>query len=150
MTLDSLTITLTDTRLIDGWVAAANANGYTPEALALEFLQQQGRSYADLNKVGVITSASLMARFTPTEYGTILAATVAPDDATEEQITAAAQVQALLSQLMDAQTVYLDDPELERGLALLVAAGLLDPSRPAEIAAYDRPEPLVNDTSGSG
>ncbi|MFZ9326302.1 MAG: hypothetical protein ACO24H_02435, partial [Polynucleobacter sp.] len=69
-----LTITLTDPRLIDGWVEAANRNGTTPEAIAGGFLENQGRSYADLFGVGVITGAAFVARFTPAEYGTILAA----------------------------------------------------------------------------
>lgn len=145
MTLDSLTITLTDTRLIDGWVAAANANGYTPEALALEFLEQQGRSYADLNKVGVITGAAFVARFTPSEYGAILVATTPPPDATEDEIAAAAQVQALLDQLYASPQVAMDDPRLAPGLDLLVQAGLLDASRPAEILTYVRPEPEVTE-----
>ena len=74
MSLSSLTIALTDTRLIDGWVEAANRNNTTPEAIAEKFLTNQGRSYADLFGVGVITSAAFVARFTPTEYGAILAA----------------------------------------------------------------------------
>lgn len=132
MPLDTLTITLTDTRLIDGWVAAANANGTTPEALALEFLENQGRSYADLNRVGVVTGAAFVARFTPSEYGAILAA--AQDNA---------EVAALLQQLFDSPNVALDDPRLAPGLALLVAEELLDADRPAEILSYVRPEPEV-------
>jgi hypothetical protein len=74
MALSTLTVTLTDPRLIDGWVEAANRNGTTPEAIAGGFLENQGRSYADLFGVGVITSAAFVARFTPAEYGAILAA----------------------------------------------------------------------------
>lgn len=132
MPLDTLTITLSNTRLIDGWVAAANTNGTTPEALALEFLENQGRSYADLNRVGVVTGAAFVARFTSTEYGAILAA--AQDNA---------EVAALLQQLFDSPSVALDDPRLAPGLALLVSEGLLDADRPAEILSYVRPEPEV-------
>lgn len=134
MTLDTLTVTLTNTRLIDGWVAAANRNGTTPEALALEFLEQQGRSYADLNKVGIVIGAAFVARFTPSEYGAILAA--AQDNA---------DVAALLQQLFDSPNVALDDPRLAPGLALLVSEGLLDADRPAEILSYVRPEPEVEE-----
>ena len=132
--LSSLTITLTDTRLIDGWVAAANANGLSLEALVLEFLNNQGRSYADLNKVGVITGAAFVARFTPAEYGAILAAA--------EQ---SAEVAGLLEQLYASPNVAMDDPRLAPGLALLVSEGLLDAARPAEILAYVRPEPEVTE-----
>lgn len=130
--LSTLTITLTDTRLIDGWVSAANANGYTPEALALEFLEQQGRSYADLNRVGIVTGAAFVARFTPAEYGAILTASETNEN-----------VAILLQQLFDSPNVAMDDPRLEPGLALLVSEGLLDAARPAEILSYVRPEPEV-------
>ena len=145
--MNTLAVTLTDTRLIDGWVAAANANGYTPEDLALEFLQQQGKSYADLNKIGIITGAAFMARFTPVEYGAILAAAQPDPDATEDEAVIAAQIQQLLAELFAAHTVPLDDARLMPGLQLLVSAGLLDAERPAEILFYARPFPQVNDTT---
>ena len=150
MPLSSLTITLSDPRLIDGWVAAANANGYTPEAIAKEFLQQQGKSYADLHKIGVIASAAFVARFTPAEYGAILAAADPGPDATEEEIAAAGQVQALLAQLYVSPSVELNDPRLAPGLGLLVSLGLLDAARPAEILAYERPEPATQDNDTTG
>jgi hypothetical protein len=141
--MNTLTVTLTDTRLIDGWVAAANANGYTPEDLALEFLQQQGKSYADLNKIGIITGAAFMARFTPAEYGAILAAAQPDPDATEAEAAVAGQIQQLLNELFAATTITLNDSRVLHGLQLLVSAGLLDAERPAEIQSYDRPEPEV-------
>ena len=140
--MNTLTVTLTDTRLIDGWVAAANANGYTPEDLALEFLQQQGKSYADLNKIGIITGAAFMARFTPVEYGAILAAAQPDPDATEDNAAVAAQIQQLLAELFAAPTITLNDSRVLHGLQLLVSVGLLDAERPAEILSYDRPEPV--------
>lgn len=130
MPLSNLTITLTDTRLIDGWVAAANANGYTPEALALEFLQQQGRSYADLNRIGLITSSAFIRRFTAQEYGAILAAA--------EQ---SADVNDLVDELTSSPLVALDDPRLMPGLEALAAAGLIAADRIPEILFYARPEP---------
>ena len=134
MPLATLTITLTDTRLIDGWVAAANANGLSPEAIGQEFLTTQGRSYADLYRVGVITGAAFVSRFTPAEYGAILTAAATNPE-----------VQGLLDQLFDSPNVAMDDPRLEPGLALLVSEGLLDAARPAEILAYVRPEPEVTE-----
>ena len=134
MPLATLTITLTDTRLIDGWVAAANANGLSPEAISQEFLTTQGRSYADLYRVGIVTGAAFVSRFTPAEYGDILTAAATNPE-----------VQGLLDQLFDSPNVALDDPRLEPGLALLVSEGLLDAARPAEILAYVRPEPEVTE-----
>lgn len=165
MALDSLTITLTDTRLIDGWVSAANANGLSPEALALDFLNTQGRSYAELFKVGLITGSAFIGRFTPAEYGAILAAaadtTVVPDpvidpetgeitnqdaiDAANAQNAAVADIQGLLEQLFAEAMISFSDPRLEPGLALLVDRGLLDASRSAEILSYVRPEPEVTE-----
>jgi len=140
--MNTLTVTLTDTRLIDGWVAAANFNGYAPEELALEFLQQQGKSYADLNKIGIITSAAFIARFTTAEYGAILAAAEPDPDAAEDAAAISSQVQQLLNELFDEPTVTLDDLRLMPGLQLLVSVGLLDAARPAQILSYNRPEPV--------
>jgi hypothetical protein len=130
MTLSTLTITLSDTRLIDGWVEAANRNGTTPEHLALEFLKHQGRIYADLNRIGLITSSAFIRRFTPPEYGAILAAA--------EQ---SPQVAALVDELINSPTVALDDPRLEPGLQALAAAGLIAAERIPALLAYNRPVP---------
>ena len=130
MTLSTLTITLTETRLIDGWVEAANRNNTTPETLALEFLRQQGRTYADLNRIGLLTSSAFIRRFTAQEYGTILA--------TAEQSSA---VNALIEELINSPIVALDDPRLEPGLQTLAAAGLIAAERIPVILAYPRPEP---------
>jgi hypothetical protein len=130
MTLSSLTITLSDARLIDGWVEAANRNGTTPELLALEFLKHQGRNYADLNRIGLITSSAFIRRFTAAEYGAILAAA--------EQ---SAQVAALIDELTSSPQVALDDPRLEPGLQQLAAAGLISAERIPDLLAYSRPEP---------
>jgi len=132
MTLSSLTITLSDTRLIDGWVEAANRNGTTPDLLALEFLKHQGRIYADLNRIGLITSSAFIRRFTAQEYGAILAAA--------EQ---SPQVAALVDELTSSPTVPLDDPRLEPGLQALAAAELIAAERIPELLAYSRPEPTV-------
>ena len=75
-TMDTLSITLTNTRVIDGLIFAANSVGKTPEAYAEWLLTKDGHRYADMNSYGVVTSAGFFARFTPTEYATILAASV--------------------------------------------------------------------------
>jgi hypothetical protein len=69
--MTTISLTLTD-RQYDGFITAANGAGMTPEALAEEFLAQQGARYADGFKIGVITGAAFVARFTPAEYGAIL------------------------------------------------------------------------------
>ena len=72
--MDSLSLTLSNTRVIDGLIFAANSAGKTPEAYAEWLLTQDGHRYADANKYGVVTSAAFFARFTPTEYAGVLAA----------------------------------------------------------------------------
>ena len=74
--MDSLSLTLSNTRVIDGLIFAANSAGKPPEAYAEWLLTQDGHRYADANKYGVVTSAAFFARFTPTEYAGVLAASV--------------------------------------------------------------------------
>ena len=74
--MDSLSLTLSNTRVIDGLIFAANSAGKTPEAYAEWLLTQDCHRYADANKYGVVTSAAFFARFTPTEYAGVLAASV--------------------------------------------------------------------------
>jgi len=126
--MTAITITLPSGRNADGFTEAANRNGTTAEALALELLEAQGKSYADLFKVGVITSAAFIARFTPAEYSGILAA--AETDAT---------VAGLLATLLAEPLVNFDDPRLAPGLDVLVQAELLDAARVAELLSYERP-----------
>ena len=127
--LSSLTITLTDTHIIDGWVEAANRNSTTPEAFALDFLTTQGHSYANLFGVGVITSAAFMARFKPAEYAAIMEAMGVSED-----------IAGLVGELTSTAHVHLNDPRLEPGLEALAAVGLIKPERVAELLAYTRPE----------
>lgn len=124
----TISITLDHARFVDGFIEAANRNGTTAEALALELLETQGKSYADLFNIGVITSAAFIARFTPEEYAGILAA--AEVDAT---------VAGLLATLLAEPLVNFDDPRLAPGLEQLVAAGLLAIERVPVLLSYDRP-----------
>ena len=132
--MNTLSITLSNARQIDGFVEAANRAGMTPEALALDFLSQQGQRYADDFRIGNITSAAFISRFTPAEYGAIL--TAAAEDSEDGQAVA-----GLIAQLTASPNVALDDPRLQPGLELLVGLELLDAARPAEILAYSHPEP---------
>lgn len=74
--MDTLSLTLTNTRVIDGLIFAANSAGKTPEAYAEWLLTQDGHRFADANNYGIVTSAAFFARFTPTEYANVLAASV--------------------------------------------------------------------------
>lgn len=123
----AITVTLPSDRATDGLIEAANRNGITPEALALEILAQQGKSYADLFKIGVITSAAFIARFAPEEYAAIIAST--------DPV-----VQGLLATLLAEPLVNFADERLAPGLQVLVDTGLLAPERVPELLAYDRPE----------
>ena len=142
-TMDTLSLTLTNTRVIDGLIFAANSAGMTPEAFAESVLTSEGQRFADGARIGIITGAAFIARFTPTEYGNILAASVPPVDATPEQEANAAAVAGLIAELTASSDVALDNPQVETGLTLLVSLGLLDAARPAEILSYDRPTPQV-------
>jgi hypothetical protein len=127
--MDTLSLTLTNTRVIDGLIFAANSAGMTPEAYAEWLLTKDGHRFADANSYGVVTSAGFFARFTPTEYANVLAASV--DN----------EIKALLDELTAAERVALDDQRVTDGLALLVSRELLGAERPAEITAYERPFP---------
>lgn len=137
LAMDTLSITLTNTRVIDGLIFAANSAGMTPEAYAERLLTTEGHRFADANSYGVVTSAGFFASFTPAEYADVLAAS-------EAQNATANEVKALLDELTAAETVALDDQRVTDGLALLVSMELLAPERPAEITAYERPFPAVN------
>lgn len=127
---NQLTITLPQ-RAFDGLVEAGIRNNLSTEELALEILAHNGFGYADLFRIGVLTSAAFVARFTPSEYGAILAAAAVEPS-----------VGQLVSELTSSPYVALDDPRLEPGLNQLVAAGLLAAERVSEILFYPRPVPV--------
>ena len=127
--MDTLSLTLTNTRVIDGLIFAANSAKLSPEAYAEWLLTKDGHRFADANSYGIVTSAGFFARFTPTEYADVLAASV--DN----------EIKALLDELTAAERVVLDDQRVTDGLQLLVSRGLLGAERPAEITAYERPFP---------
>lgn len=132
MTLDSIAITVTQPRVIDGFIAAANKIGITPEEMINEMITQRGLYHADNNNIGVITSAAFVSRFTPTEYGAIMTAAEYNTD-----------VAALIGELTASPQVALDDPRLAPGLALLVSEGLVDADRVDTLLSYERPSVIT-------
>jgi hypothetical protein len=74
--MNTLSLTLTNARVIDGLIFAANSTGKTLEAYAEWLLTTDGHRFADANNYGIVTSAGFFARFTPTEYANVLAASV--------------------------------------------------------------------------
>jgi hypothetical protein len=125
--MNQLTVTTTE-RAYRALVVAAEANGLTVEALASEAIQQVGISYAEIFRVGVMTSAAFVRRFTVAEYAEILAAA--------EQNTVVA---LLVGELLEAPYVALDDERLRPGLEALAQAGLLEADRIAAILDYNPP-----------
>lgn len=126
-----MTITLSlSKKALDGLIEAANRNGTTAEAIAAELLENQGNSYANLFKIGVITSAAFMARFKPAEYAAIMGAA----EQSEE-------VASYVTQLTEHAVVPLNDPRLTAAVEALAAAGLIEESRVPEVLAYQRPVP---------
>jgi hypothetical protein len=125
--MNQLTVTTTE-RAYRALVVAAEANGLTVEALASEAIQQVGISYAEIFRVGVMTSAAFVRRFTVDEYAGILAAAVANT-----------VVDLLVDELLEAPYVALDDERLRPGLEALAQAGLLEADRIAEILDYNPP-----------
>ena len=126
--MTTITITLSDSLVVDGWIEAANRNESTPEAMATEFLTNQGLSYANLFGIGIITSAAFIARLTADEYAAIMAAA-------EQSV----DVASLVSSLISTPTIQLNDPRVEQGLEAVAAAGLIAPERIPELLSYGRP-----------
>ncbi|ATW62774.1 hypothetical protein SCBWM1_gp90 [Synechococcus phage S-CBWM1] len=125
-----ITVTLTSQRQVDGLTEAAKRSFSTPEEFALKLLEKQGKNFADLFKIGVITSAAFIARFTPAEYAGILAA--AENDPT---------VAGLLETLLSEPVVNFDDERLIPGLQVLVDSQLIDASRLPELMSFEHPAP---------
>jgi len=123
--MNQLTVTATE-RAYRALVVAAEANGLTVEVLASEAIQQVGISYAEIFRVGVMTSAAFVRRFTVEEYARILAAADADT-----------VVARLVGELLQTTYVALDDERLRPGLEALAQAGLLEADRIAAILDYN-------------
>lgn len=110
-----------------GLQEAAQRNGLTVEELCGEILEHAGKSYANLYRIGVFTSAGFIKeKINPEEYISILTAA-----------NTNAEVAKLVQALISEETVFLDDERLPPALELLAAAGLLSgPQRVGEILTY--------------
>ena len=124
-----MNITLSE-QALDGLIEAGNRNGSTAEVIAAELLENQGRQYAELFRIGVITSAAFVVRFTPEEYTAIVAAAEGHPD-----------VAGYIAELVNRPYVPLTDPRLRPAVEALAAAGLIAADRVDAIVAYERPVP---------
>ena len=113
LTMDTLSLTLTNTRAIDGLIFAANSAGMSPEAYAERLLTTEGHRFADANSYGVVTSAAFFARFTPAEYATILAASVDTVEVPEKIGGLATEEQYAAYQAAVLEYSMLEDPTAE-------------------------------------
>jgi hypothetical protein len=112
-TMDTLSVTLTNTRAIDGLIFAANSAGMSPEAYAELLLTTEGHRFADANSYGVVTSAGFFARFTPAEYADVLAASVDTVEVPEKIGGLATEEQYAAYQAAVLEYSMLEDPTAE-------------------------------------
>lgn len=109
-----------------GLQEAAEKNELTIEELSSQILGLAGLNYANLYKIGVLTSAGLVSRIKPQEFSNILEAAKSNDD-----------IKNLVEKIKEAELVYLDDPELFTALNVLYQNGLLESEeRIAEILSF--------------
>lgn len=109
-----------------GLQQAAEKNELTLGELSSEILGLVGLNYANLYKIGILTSAGLVARIKPQEFSNILEAAKSNDD-----------IKNLVEKIKEAELVYLDDPELFTALNVLYQNGLLESEeRIAEILSF--------------
>jgi len=132
LTMDTLSLTLTNTRVIDGLIFAANSAGKTPEAYAEWLLGQDGDRFADANNYGVVTSAGFFARFTPTEYADVLAASVDTVEVSEKIGGLATEEQYAAYQAAVLEYSMLEDPTAEETATYEAALGAYQLATTAE------------------
>jgi hypothetical protein len=132
LTMDTLSLTLTNTRVIDGLIFAANSAGKTPEAYAEWLLGQDGDRFADANNYGVVTSAGFFARFTPAEYADVLAASVDTVEVSEKIGGLATEEQYAAYQAAVLEYSMLEDPTAEETATYEAALGAYQLATTAE------------------
>lgn len=117
-------------RARDGLLAAAANNNQNLTDFITNILIDSGTSYADLLKIGKITSAEFVRRFSVQEYYAILTAAESNPP-----------IRNLIDALVKEPEVTLDDPRLMAGLQVLVAAlpDALPASRIEELLSYEVP-----------
>ena len=126
-----VTLTLSN-RAYLGLAEAANRNELSIEFLASDVVEKSGISYADLFKIGVVTSAAFIKRFKTDELVNIL---TAAENNTE--------FNQLVSKLTEQPYVNLLSDEIIGGVNLLKESNLLaDESRVAEILNYETSTPM--------
>jgi len=135
MALSSLTITINNNRVIDGFVATLNREneGSQNRRSLAQFVLQQvnaiGRSMGQSEKLGVISSANFILRFTNKELN---------------DIRSAAKTNSVIAQafanITDKPEVPFDDEQVFLNLQTFVTANLLAAARVSELLAYVRPE----------
>jgi hypothetical protein len=135
--MDSITITITDPRAIDGVIETVNRKNYgkpqtewiTPENYLQAEMLNHATLLADWSKIAMTTSAGFVRKFTPQEYGAIMYAA--------EQNSSIAE---LVSILLETTTVHLTDARIRPALELFVQLGILQPHRINEIVSWERPQ----------
>lgn len=125
--MHQITLTISG-RAHDGFLAAAAKNNVSLTDFVATVLTEAGVGYADLLRVGRITSAAFIQRFSVQEYNGILGAS-------ESSLA----IKKLIEDLVKEPEITLDDPRLQNGLQVLVAAGLLAESRVEELLAHEIP-----------
>ena len=127
-----ITLTITDKRLLAG--VDANKNQHAPDQTAEQYMQawldQIVDSWATAYKIGIVSSAEYVLRFTGAENSAITAA------AETDPLIAAS-----LEDVRSRSTVRLYANGVVQGMAYLVAQGLLTQARADEIMAYSVPAP---------
>lgn len=126
--MDSITVTITNKRAIDGLIASANASQLSLDDFLQQTLVENGNLAADIYKLGVFPTSDFILRFTSAEYSAIKAAAITD-----------LQVEGLLAELSRSPIVNVNNPRLAPGLQYLVSTSLLTPERATEVASYRRP-----------
>lgn len=110
-----------------GLLVAAGKMQLDPTELGKDILENSGISYANLNRVGLITSAELILRLAP-ELNVIL-----------NQIETVPELKRLVDILAHREDLIpLDSPDLLDGLNTLAELGLVAPARIVQILDYDQ------------
>lgn len=127
-----ITTTVTN-RAYQGLVEAANKNSLTVEFLASDVVERSGISYADLFKIGVITSAAFIKRFKSEELVNILSTAETNPE-----------FNYLITKLTEQPYVNLMSDEAINGVNLLNQANLLvGENRVEEILNFQTTHPVA-------
>ena len=130
--MDSIAITLTDKKAIDGWISAYNERPEgSVEEMILHAMTQQGKSYASIYAVDIIPTAEFVLRFTPDEFR------AAQEAGKTDDI-----IGKFLSETMAAPYVSMETLDKSPGIARMGILGILSSARKAELLTVPRPTPV--------